>query len=433
MLNKVTRLGVIYWVILFLIFFYSLRPFVFGLGNNVEELPLIYKHLGISQYPNDEYVNYHTSNYSQVTPYVILVSLILKPFSVSNFEYVFFMLNALYLALLFIVLYKIQQLLIRCSPRFTFVSLVGFLIIITIVTIIPNVRNPFINFFDPEAFGFLFNFITALTLYKEKYILSILSMALGTVFHPLHTLPLLIPLSVILIFRIRQGLISKLKGYLYILVNIFVVGLYNSFLWLKSKQTILPSVDASAISEIIRSPHHHIIPTFLKMDPSTFVFYLFISILTISSIIIIRYVLILVDFKKIYRDIYKLSTKVGSLFSRRRIVIKKNNDSFVTWYGITLFNFSLLSYLVLVSFISTFKRIPLLIQITPYRIGYLIVVQSWILFTSSFYYASHLNKIKINRKLNYIFSILLLVIPLLAIYRYSQRTILPSYKYELAH
>ncbi len=337
------------YLFIFIFIYFSLNPFVFNAStNNIEELPYLYKLLGFAPFTQDELVQYHTNQYTQITPYISLIVLLAKVFSLKDLLFLFFILYLITVSLLYISFKKVYKSISNTPDILIVLFIVLFNLILKIYYIIPNNRTLFFDFFDPEFITYPFLFFTIAFHISRNYYLSFLCLFLGTILHPLYTIPLLPAMLVCTIYDFyKKNIDEKLAVILFSLYSLAVIP-YTLFLWLTSKQTINCGYDISFVPEILRGTHHHKIPLLFSLDRNTSTFFLF-SIL--------------------------LST-IGYFIHKKKNKLKSMDSLLVI-------NFSLIGLLLSISFIAEFARVPILVQLTPYRIGIVITVLSWILFTSS--------------------------------------------------
>ena len=136
-------------VILFLCFYYLFYGFQFGENNNREELPLIYELTShTTLYPRDPFVTFHTNNYTQITPFLKSISLLIKAFGINDIKLVFFVLHLFSMILYFYISHHFLRKLVNFNPLQSAFAL--FLISLICGKFIPAGRWLFINFFDPE-------------------------------------------------------------------------------------------------------------------------------------------------------------------------------------------------------------------------------------------------------------------------------------------
>lgn len=322
----------------FINIYYELNPFAFNATtNNIEELPFIYKLTGLAEYPHDSYVKLHTSNFTQITPYVSFISLLVKMFELKDLTILFFTLHAIVLSLLYLSIRQIYKYLSDIPESLIMISILSLNLLLKVIYFIPNNRTLFYDFLDPEFLTYPLLLFTIGFHLKKRFLLAALYLFLATIVHPLYALPLIPAL-----------IISQIKNTRIHLFYLLATLPYTIFLWAKSRQTINSNLDASMINEIIRAPHHYKIPVFFSFDYSVSIFYL-VSFLLIG---------------------------IGYFFI-------KNKPSNTSSLSLIKINFLLISILLITSLISCCIRIPILIQLTPYRIGIIIVILSWIIFFHS--------------------------------------------------
>ncbi len=362
-------------LVVFINIYYELNLFIYNPStNNPEELPLIYKLMGLAPYTNDEFVQVTTSHFTQVTPYIIFISSIASLFKLNDLLVLFFILHAASLTLFYISIRSILKQITYIGEIIITISIISLMLFLEVIYVIPNQRNLFYDFLDPEFITFPFLFFSISFYIAKKYILSYVSLFIATVLHPLYTIPILFGFIIDLIikFSIREYTLNKMFSY--ILFYSLCVIPYSFFLWVQGHQTIVSNIDASMIVEIIRAPHHYKIPTVFYCDQTTIIFFVFSIILSLISFISMQKQCLSLNYK----------------------------EQFIKLFTI---NIILLSLLIIISGISSFFRIPLLIRLTPYRIGIVIVVLTWLLFISSL-----INKINLKEQILNKYDLIIFVI-----------------------
>lgn len=344
---------------IFINFYYELNLFICNPeSNNPEELPLINKLMGLATYTKDEFVQVMTSHFTQVTPYITFIAEIGKLFKLNDLLLVYFALHILALCLLYISIRHLLKLISNCNEFIVNLSIISLMLFLELVYVIPNQRNLFYDFLDPEFITYPFLLLAISFHINKKYIHAIICLFFGTILHPLYTIMLsfglLFSLLVDLIKK-RETAISVVKYGVGYLLSVFP---YSFFLWFISRQTIKSNIDSSFVMEIIRAPHHYKIPTLYSCDKTTIIFFIYSLILGIISLFIIK---------------FSLKKNSSTEFNK----FKEN------WFRLFTINYSLVGLLAFVSLVTTFIRFPILIRLTPYRIGVIIVILTWVLFIAS--------------------------------------------------
>ncbi len=343
-------------MVIFINFYYKMNLFIFNPeSNNPEEIPLINKLMGLAPYTKDDFVQVMTSHFTQVTPYINFIAEIGKLLKLNDLLFLYFALHALTLCLLYISIRYLFKLISNCNESIINLSIISLMLFLELVYVIPNQRNLFFDFFDPEFATYPFLLLATSFHINKKYIFAIICLFFGTILHPLYT----IPLSFGLLFSLFVDIIKKKEttksAITYGLGYFLSVFPYSFFVWFTSRQTIKSNIDSSFVMEIIRAPHHYKIPTLYSCDKTTIVFFAYSLILGIISFFIFKFYLTENSITRFKENFFRLFT----------------------------INYSLVGLLVFVSLITTFVRFPILVRLTPYRIGVIIVVLTWILFTAS--------------------------------------------------
>ncbi len=340
-------------LILFHHLFYEIYPFVYGSAANLEELPLIYKLMGFAEYSKDEYVLGHFVKFTQVTPYLTGITLLAKLFHCKDLVVLFYILHLLTLALMYFAIRRIfKQLGYTCETQIIF-SIISLLLLIKTINVIPNQRNLLHDYLDPELVIQPIMFFIIAAHLEKKYLECCLYLVIGTIVHPLYIILLLPGLFGSFLLRFIKKDIDFYKLIKYGSTYFVIVISYSLFLLIQSNKASVGEIDASLVEEIIRGPHHFIIPTLFHFDKTTTYFYIYSLLLNTISFFL-----------------YKRNKNVGNKFK-------------VNFLDLSFINYFIFIFLIIVTIIATFKRIPLLVELTPYRAGLASVVITWIVFISS--------------------------------------------------
>jgi len=365
----------------FLSVFYLVYSFAFEIWNNEEELPLIYKLMGLASYPGDYFIDYHTGNYSQVTPYIFIIAGIGRFLGLSGIEYLYFALHFITILFMYLGLRKIHNLTSGAGESAAAIILVLMMLFVKYVNPIPSARWLFINFLDPELVTFPFIFFSIAFYVEGRHRASAALMAAATIFHPLYTLPLLFPVMAGLAFDCYRGKIVLKSAAFNAGLYLSAVMPYTFYVWLKSRPHEFTFLDPSVISEFIRAPEHHIIPTLSGMDIRTVFFYVFCLLSTGIAIVLIRN-----NGRMASSGIGRLNDLLKKfhekIFAEPPAAISNENE-YNKIERLLFYEICLILFLVGSSIVSGFVRIPILVQLTPYRISVIIIPLSWIAMSSS--------------------------------------------------
>jgi hypothetical protein len=383
----------------FLLFFLSLyyvkEPFRFGYDNNFEELPLIYKVLHIADYQNDPFVEAHFQRFTQVTPYIHLIKSVAHILGADHLPQIYLSFHFITIALLYCTLRYYYRLLCDGDDRLIFFLICGLVLFTKWLRVIPTKRWLFVWFMDPELLAYPLNFLAIAFYLGRKNFASACFLMLATVVHPLYsffTFFSLLCCSAFEVFLQNASLKETIRNSaLYSLATIP----YTLYLYSCSRQTVFTGLDATLIAEIIRSPHHHEIPTLLNLPMLFYSFSICSLALTVMILKGLRIELSR-DGLKLWLAHIKKSIKHGfqekiiSNFAFRAVPKGLNGDEEINrrWRCIIFINAILIVFLFASSIIASIGRIPILIQLTPYRMGVIIVSLSWIIITASFYHTS---------------------------------------------
>ncbi len=316
-------------VLLFLSLFLLIFGFSFSINNNVEELPLIYQLLGIADYQKDLFVSFHTTNYTQISPFLFIIVIICKILKLKNIYLLYLVCFLLTLSIYFYVLYKIQNSLNKITALIFSLILILFFLLLNSYTLVPSARWVFCNYFDLELVIFVIIFAFIYKHLKGEYKSAAILFNLASLLYPLYVIPIIPAIFGSLYLSKSSPETRKISV---IFKYLLPASLYFIFLWVISKQKNSLEIDASLIMEYIRAPWHYQIPSFWFWNYSMTMFCVFCFILYL-----------IIFFKK-----------------------QKTNDFYKK---LLLFNNLLILALILTSIIHTFVRVPLIIQIAPYRIG----------------------------------------------------------------
>ena len=222
--------GFVIPVLFFVGCFYALFGFEFGIKNNVEELPLLYKILGIADYPQDIFVQYHTSNFTQVTPFLILVAGFLKMAGTSDFFYPFFILHSFMISIYYVVIHFILNKIGRLGKYESAIVLLLLFYFSQQISIVPANRWLFTSAFDLElvVFVMLFGFFYFHII--ENYNASSILLILASILYPTYTIPLYPAVLISMYFKM------DLKKFIKISVSYLLIPAgYSIYLWFVSR------------------------------------------------------------------------------------------------------------------------------------------------------------------------------------------------------
>lgn len=240
-------------LLLFLALVYGSSPFRFGIKNNVEEVPLVLARAGAASYPNDPFVAAHATRFTQASAYVNVLAGLTRAFGVERLPWIFFVCHVITMIGLYLSLRSIllalgveREILVLTS-----VLLLRFLDMKT--TVLPGARWIFSVYLDPELVvqPFVFGAVGALLGGRRKT--SALLLLLGTLVHPLYTIPSSGAFVVLDLVRREAPLVASRHLLLTVpyALGLFVAGLRPE-----------PGpFDTSRISEIVRAPHHCHLPS----------------------------------------------------------------------------------------------------------------------------------------------------------------------------
>jgi hypothetical protein len=376
-------------IFLFMTLFYTGVQFYFGTGNNVEELPLIYKMAGIADYPNDQFVNGTAGKFNYIYPYTFLLASATKLLGLSSLPYLFFLLHfVLFLALL-LALQRIVSLVRKTSDQ-------GFLFILLMLLffwkglqLVPNHRALFWRTLDPEFACFPFLFWAVALFLQGRYTRSALLLFLGNLIHPLYALP--IAGAILTVFFIQFLTHKKVTLLGDIAKYLLAVLPYAILLWYATEQGPVSSYNASLMHEHVAHPQHLVIPSARTHNRLSYLRFLEEVVLLLGVSIIILFL----------RRARNSTLKVTDVFLSVKQYFSKEKWS--ARFLLYILAISLISYLVLASIIASFTRVAILVQLTPYRMGVFLFVFTLILFLTSLYDTFSVPYSKVWKRVRYPF------------------------------
>ncbi len=328
-MNSTRNLGAfIFASLLFACLFYSIHGFQFGDNNNREEVPLIYELITEDVlFPVDDFVIQHTNNYTQITPFLTFFSVLFQGSDLTIVKPIFLFLHFITLAVLFFILCLF---LTRLYKTNIFLG-ATFILLISLISekFIPAGRWLFINFFDPEWVTITILFAFIYTHIAKKYELATILMGIAGIMYPIYVIPFF-PALIFLVYK-NEYQQSKYGALRLIIGYATIPAIYSIFLWTISRQGAGQTFDASYVMEYIRAPWHYKIPSIYYMNKKAVGFFLLI-----------------LPFVVVGRKLMQ-----GKYWER----------------SLYLLVIGILGTLLVTSVIHSIIRIPLLVQISPYRIG----------------------------------------------------------------
>jgi hypothetical protein len=178
-------------VVCYLALLWPLVGFQFGGGNNVEELPVIYRLAGLADYPQDAFVQSSLSTLSQGTPYFYLMSWGGRLWGQPGIVAQFLLLHLATATLLFLAWRRILQSLCSCSDVAVVLAILALVFLDKGTDAIPNGRFLFWNVMDPEALAFALAFTSLSWAIQSRWVTATFWLFWASLMHPLYTLPLL--------------------------------------------------------------------------------------------------------------------------------------------------------------------------------------------------------------------------------------------------
>lgn len=357
-------------IALFISLFYFCFGFQYGQGNNVEELPIIYKRAGFVQYPNDPFVLQSTSQFNAGSILLSTLGFFAGVVGLEGTPFLYLGIHLFtFLMLCFALVSILKQLSINTGHTLFF--LLNLLLFANHkLHLIPNQRSLFWNHFDPEFIVVTLLFLAISFFLKNRYQLTAILLFISTLIHPLYSLPLGGTFIFIMLLSLKR---APKKSIYYTALYALCIFPYSLMLWYLSKQQMETIYNASLIHEFVRAPHHLVIPSFgsgnirpyLRFFGSSFIMLGLTGFFWWRKYQPRKKQGILSILKNSWRD---LLTKELRPLDKLLIILAL-----------------LTSYLLGSSIIASFIRIPILVQLTPYRMGIFVFV---LLFFVLSYYAN---------------------------------------------
>ena len=342
---------------LFLAIFYAMIGCSFGEGNNVEELPVIYKKAGFYNYERDAFVNTSSTGFNAISLYTETYALLAQVTGLQLFKYIYFLSHFAVLICLYLAYRKILKSLSKkpVSEYLVLFAVFGLVFLDRVLHLMPNGRMLFWPYFDPEFLVYPFLFGSIAFFINHQHNKSAVLLFIATLIHPLYSLPIAGTYIVsVLILEFNKNVILTISKYLFSVIP------FSLILFLATKAKQVEIYDASLLHEFVRAPHHLIIPTLTSGNQTSYVRFLEVTGLFIALSIVLN----------AYRLNIKLSLKA---FSKK--LIQHKNTPIAYLYSLI---FVLIIGLILTSLIASFTRIDLIVQLTPFRIGLVIVALAFL-------------------------------------------------------
>ena len=331
-------------ILAYLAVFYLDNPFIFGFRNNVEEIPLLNEIGGKISYDQDAFVQFHTTHLTQVITYVTLIHTLTSCFGMDLLPQIFLVLHTLTLITIYLSIRLLYRQLGVTNEIQVAVGVVGLYLITKYINLIPADRWLFACYLDPELLVFPFLFLPVGLHLGRTYFWAGICLFIANTLYPIYALFIYGALLVCLFTewftkgsKLSESLVPA-GGYT------LAVMPYLILLWYYSGGKGI--ADASLIMEILRAPHHYRIYPIHDLPWKFFAF----------SIVGVFFGI--------------------PLLGREHQVFKRSRQ-------LSVMLISMITGLVLTSLVATFVRWPLIIQISPYRMGVVVVVFTWVSLTAA--------------------------------------------------
>ena len=340
-----------------LCFVYGTNGFLFGVANNVEELPAIYYVAGVADFPHDPMVNGLVSRWNQASPYIYLLGGLVRTSGVDGAPWLFL---SLHIALMTITYLALRRILIALGGWSEWAIFASLLVLFWIDQwrILPSERVLFFNFMDPEHVSIVFCLASVASLVQDKWRWVAVHISIATIVHPLYGLPLIGCLWWVLAVR-WQRKEDAFSWSARAAVGCGAVGLtYAVLLWLHDSPSGPALWDVSQVQEAIRSPHCHVIP---HLDQAGF-WQAWLPLVVLVGVAWLS-----------NRFRAQSSANEGSITRGCPRSVPRHQRELITIISL------LLVYMLLASLVDAAIRIPLLVKLTPYRMAVVVFPLLWTL------------------------------------------------------
>ena len=342
---------------------YGSNGFVYGLANNVEELPAIYHVAGLADYPHDPMVAALVSRWNQATPYIYLLGGLVRLTGADGAPVLFFLLHASLLTLTYMALRTMLRGLCRCSEMTVMISMLA-LIGVDRWSLLPGQRMLFFHFMDPEHVSIVFCLAALASVAANRWKSTAVHVSLATIIHPLYGLPLIGCLWLVALARwVSRDPARRVKWQQVVMCG--AAGLpYSLWIWACDGSSGPPAWDVSRVQELIRSPGCHVIPRWYDVA--------FWQAWALPTLLAAVAWLVSVTGRR--------STNASP--ASEMLPAGGADDVGRCCRDLTIVVTTLLAYILAASLIASAARIPLLVKLTPYRMAVISVPLLWILAVS---------------------------------------------------
>jgi len=371
-------------IILFCSLFYYSAPFQYGSGNNVEELPMIYKIAGFAEYEQDPLVQISLSQFNAGSIFVYAMGFVGSVVGIKGMPVVYFIVHLFTLVLLCFSIIRILKSLRLSTGHSFLIVLLTLLIFNHYLHLIPNQRSLFWSYLDPEFIVVTILFTSINFFINSQLKAAAFFLFIGTLMHPLYALPIGGAYIIVALFSFFK---NKTQALLEAGLYFICIIPYSVLLWFLSRQQLDSVYDASLLHEFVRAPHHLIIPGWGSGNVRHYLRFFSSSFFMIGLI----YFLQLQTSNKSQGFVNTIKEKFNS--GIQQVV------SPLTKLGGILF--ILMLYLGLASLVASFIRIPILVQLTPYRMGLFVTV--FLVCILSSYLNKFFNQKKVNASPKWLF------------------------------
>ena len=339
--------------------FYGTNGYFFGVANNVEELPAIYYLADAAEYPDDPMVEGLVTHWNQATPYLYVLGPLVRLVGFDKAPTLFLGLNVFLLAVSYFALRGIVRSLCNCTDLAVFFILSS-LLAVDNCGLIPNQRTLFFNFVDPEHVSIVFCLATLAAYVQNRIAFTVGYLFMAAIIHPLYALPVVGCLWFVSMLRWWRGETSATRAFATASVFGLVSLPYALLLWAMEREATATGWDISLVQEIIRSPRCHVISHLGSVE--FWSAWWFPTTLGLFGLAI-------------------FGRGPSTRFASANISRKFDSRAL---FEIVIVALLLGSYILLASGISGIARVPLLVKLTPFRMGAILVPLLWLIVISVF-------------------------------------------------
>ena len=230
----------------------------FGISDQIEQLPIIYRFLDDTYLVNDFFVNTNSS-YSPRFYYVIIISFLAK---VTSVPFIFFILTFLSNCFLSIVSFKTSKLIFKNNKQ----ALFGAIMVLFATTLTLGSSNQIYNsYLVPSNIAFTLILWGFYYLLKKQLVLSIILCGIVSIFHILIGFEygvLFFSIAILIDLRDKEYKKAILKTPYFLILILFL--LFNIIPYFSQKEKIDDQLFINIVA-FFRHPHHYILSYILTL------------------------------------------------------------------------------------------------------------------------------------------------------------------------